>query len=146
VFPQIENKCGITSEHLKAATQMSTRLARLRGEDQLSQEAVEDLTEERKRAFTQVIRAYDEARAVIAFLRRREGDAEQITPNLYIANTRRRKTLASAAKPSPKPSAPPESGSFATAGTPPSETADAAEGSPTVPKTSSPKTSSPVVS
>jgi hypothetical protein len=127
-------------EDLKAATQMATRLTRLRGEEHLSPEVVAALTEERQRAFTQVIKAYDEARAAIAFLRRTEGDAEVITPNLYVANTRRRKALEPATgKPtdplSPSPVTPVPAGSIGAGtgnGAPPA--------SPTVPKTSSPYT------
>jgi hypothetical protein len=100
IYPKLQGKTSITLEELKAATQMATRLTRLRGENQLSPEVVAEVTDERQRAFTQVIKAYDEARAAIAFVRRAEGDAEQIAPNLYIANTRRRKGLESAgAKP-----------------------------------------------
>lgn len=144
VYPKIQGKTGITLEELKAATQMSARLTRLRGEAQLSPEAVADLAEERQRAFTQVVKAYDEARAAIAFLRRGEGDAELIAPNLYTANTRRRKALE---QPPATPPATTIPGTTAPVGTSPTGTVPAlgsatGNGStttlPTPPKTSSP--------
>jgi hypothetical protein len=144
VFPQIEGKTGITRDDLKAATQMATRLTRLRGEDQLSPEAVAELTEERQRAFTQLIKAYEEARAAIAFLRRAEGDADQIAPNVYIANTRRRRAFDPpvAKPPTTTPGTPPPTGSVPPRGAPAGGTAlpgnGAAPSTPTTPSTSSP--------
>jgi hypothetical protein len=133
IYPQIQGKCATTPEDIKAATQMSTRLARIRGEEQLSPAAVAAITEERQRAFTQLIKAYDEARAAITFIRRREGDAEQIAPNLYAANNRRRKALEAApAAPPPVPTAP--------APAPPAATDGAPTGAPNGP---TPKTSQP---
>jgi len=88
VFPQIEGKTGITREDLKAATQMATRLTRLRGEDQLAPEVVAEVTEERQRAFTQLIKAYDEARAAVAFLAargRRGADRAERVPREHAA-------------------------------------------------------------
>lgn len=117
IYPSIRGKCATTPEDLKAAMQMSTRLTRLRGEEHISPAAVAALTEERQRAFTQVIKAYDEARAAIAFLRRREGDLEQIAPNLYIANTRRRKGAEAPVIPAVTP---PTSGTPAPVAAPPS--------------------------
>jgi hypothetical protein len=48
-------------------------------------------TELRMRAFTVLVRTYDEARAAIGYLRRKEDDADTIAPNLYPGRPARRK-------------------------------------------------------
>jgi hypothetical protein len=49
-------------------------------------------TDQRQRVFTLTLRAYEEARSAVTYLRRREGDAESIAPNLYTGKARRRPT------------------------------------------------------
>lgn len=91
IFPSIQGKAATTPEELQAATQMATRLTRVIGMREQSPTVVATLTDERLRAFTQVIKAYDDARAAVSYLRRREGDVEEIVPNLYSGNTKPRK-------------------------------------------------------
>jgi hypothetical protein len=71
--------------------QMATRLTRVVGVREQSPAVVAALTDERLRAFTQLIKAYDDARAAVSYLRRREGDVDEIAPNLYSGNTKPRK-------------------------------------------------------
>lgn len=91
IFPNIQGKAGITLEELRIATQTATRLTRVVGVREQAPVVVAALVDERLRAFTQVINAYEEARAAIGFVRRREGDANEIAPNLYTANVVPRK-------------------------------------------------------
>lgn len=91
IFPTIQGKSTTTAEELKTATQTATRLTRLVGERDQSPALVAELAQERLRGFTQLLRTYDDARAALAFLRRVEGDADEIAPNLYTANTKRRR-------------------------------------------------------
>jgi hypothetical protein len=91
IFPSIQGKAATTPEELQAATQMATRLTRIIGVREQSPGVVAALTDERLRAFTQLIKAYDDARAAVSYLRRREGDVDDIAPNLYSGNTKPRK-------------------------------------------------------
>jgi hypothetical protein len=90
-LPNIQGKSALSTEELQAATQMATRLTRVVGVREQSPAVLAVLAEERLRAFTQMIKTYEDARSAVGFLRRREGDAEQIAPNLYTGNARRKK-------------------------------------------------------
>jgi hypothetical protein len=48
----------------------------------------------RQRSFTLFLRAYDEVRRAVSYLRWHEGDADSITPSLYAGRTSRRKPTA----------------------------------------------------
>lgn len=50
--------------------------------------------ETRQRAFTLFVRAYDDVRRAVTFLRWHEGDADSIVPSLYAGRTPRRKSAA----------------------------------------------------
>lgn len=91
ILPIILGKAGTTAEDLTAATQMATRLTRVIGVREQSPAVLAALAEERLRGFTRVIRVYEDARAAVMFIRRREGDADSIAPNLYSGNGRRRR-------------------------------------------------------
>jgi hypothetical protein len=91
IWPTINGKCATTAEELKAATQMATRLLRVVGLRDQAPAIVGALVEERMRAFTHVIKVYEEARSAIAFLRRKEEDADTIAPSLYTGRAPRRK-------------------------------------------------------
>lgn len=90
ILPTIQGKAGTTTEELQAATQMATRLTRIVGVREQSPAVMAALTDERLRAFTQVIKTYEDARAAVGFLRRRQGDVDDIAPNLYSGNTKAR--------------------------------------------------------
>jgi hypothetical protein len=51
---------------------------------------VAEATDQRLRVFTLMLRTYEEARAAIGYLRRREEDAESIAPTLYPGKGKRR--------------------------------------------------------
>jgi len=82
-WPEIQGKCGTTAEDLQAASRMGTRLTRivgLREQGPLQEPAV---VEQRDRVFKLTMRAYDETRAAVAYIRRRIGDVDSIMPSLY---------------------------------------------------------------
>jgi hypothetical protein len=82
-WPEIQGKCGTTAEDLQAASRMGTRLTRivgLREQGPLQEPAV---VEQRDRVFKLTMRAYDETRAAVAYVRRRIGDVDSIMPSLY---------------------------------------------------------------
>jgi hypothetical protein len=90
VWPKIQGKSATAQEDLQAASRIGTRLTRIVGirEQSSAQEAL--ATQQRQRVFTLMMRAYDETRAAVAFVRRREDDADSITPNLYTGRGRSR--------------------------------------------------------
>ena len=91
-WPQIQGKSATVAEDLETASLIGTRLTRVVGVREQGPAQVAAATEQRQRVFTLTLRAYEEARAAVAFLRRREGDAESIAPNLYTGKARRRPT------------------------------------------------------
>jgi hypothetical protein len=100
IWPKIEGKCATTPDDLKAATQMSTRLTRIVGLREQSPAVLAVLTEERMRAFTLLLKVYDEARSAVGYIRRHEGDVDSIAPLLYTGKSTRRKAT------EPDPTAP----------------------------------------
>ena len=91
IWPKIEGKCPTTLDDLKAATQMSPRLTRVVGLREQAPAVLAALTEERMRAFTLLLKVYDEARSAVSYLRRHEGDVDSIAPLLYTGKSTRRK-------------------------------------------------------
>jgi len=91
ILPKIQGKSATTVEDIQAATQMATRLTRVVGEREQAPAVVAELADERARAFTQLLRTYEDARAAITYLRRSSADADGIAPNLYTGNVRQRK-------------------------------------------------------
>jgi hypothetical protein len=91
IWPKIEGKCPTTLDDLTAATQMSTRVTRVVGLREQSPAVLAVLTEERMRAFTLMLKVYDEARSAVSYLRRHVGDADSIAPSLYTGKSTRRK-------------------------------------------------------
>jgi hypothetical protein len=89
-WPQIQGKTPTTAEDLATASRIGTRITRVVGLREQSPSKQNAVVEQRARVFALTMRAYDETRAAIAFVRRREGDTESITPNLYSGKGRYR--------------------------------------------------------
>jgi len=89
-WPQIQGKSAAVAEDLQAASRIATRITRIVGVRAQSSPQQDAAIEQRERVFALTMRAYDETRAAIAFVRRREGDSESITPNLYAGKGRYR--------------------------------------------------------
>jgi hypothetical protein len=81
---KLEGKTPLTLESVQAASRLGLRLTRLVGLREQGSPAEQEATELRRRAFTLTLRTYEDARAAVRFLRRREGDAESIAPTLYV--------------------------------------------------------------
>ena len=90
-WPQIQGKSATVAEDLQTASRVGTRLTRVLGLREQGPALLADATDKRMRAFTLMIRTYQEARAAIGYLRRHDGDADAIAPNLYSANNSRRR-------------------------------------------------------
>jgi hypothetical protein len=89
-WPQIQGKSPTVAEELQAASRIATRITRIVGVRAQGSPQQDAAIEARERVFALTMRAYGETRAAIAFVRRREGDAESITPNLYTGKARYR--------------------------------------------------------
>ena len=88
-WPQIQGKSATTSDDLKTANQMSTRLMRIVGLREQGPAMLAAASEARLRAFTQLIRVYEDARRAVNYLRAPQGDADTIAPSLYPGRERR---------------------------------------------------------
>jgi len=104
-WAQIQGKSATLAEDLQAASRIATRITRVLGVKEQSPAQEAAAVEQRLRVFTLTLRAYDEARAAISFVRRREGDADQITPNLYTGKGRNRPAPPPPTDQLPKPGA-----------------------------------------
>lgn len=84
----ISGKSAVTPEDLETAARLSRELLDVltsRADGTVQRGSAIDW---RQRAFTLLSRAYDDARAAIAYVRRQRTDAESIAPSLYVATKR----------------------------------------------------------
>jgi hypothetical protein len=88
-WAQIQNKTPVTEQELIAAKDLAERLIRAAGVREQSQAMVAEVAHVRQQAVTLMIKAYDQARRAVAFLRWNEGDAETIAPSLYAGRARK---------------------------------------------------------
>ena len=78
-----QNKTAVQLAELLRAQQLATGLLRVVGEREQAPAVVAAAAAKRSRAFTLFIRAYDEVRRAVTYLRWHEGDADLIAPSLY---------------------------------------------------------------
>jgi len=76
---------------LGRAQRLAIRLLRTVGLRAHAPKRVAAASEERQRAYTLVLRAYDEVRRAVGFLRWHQGDAEKLAPSLWKGRGRRRR-------------------------------------------------------
>lgn len=79
----VQGKTSAQLEELLEAEQLAEDLLLAVGERQQAPAAVADASAVRARAFTLLMRAYDEVRRGVLFLRHQEGDADTLAPSLY---------------------------------------------------------------
>jgi hypothetical protein len=109
----IKTKVAIVEAELDRAAELGTSLLQALGErDVTTAEMTEQdrAADTRFRAFTLLVRTYDEVRTAIRYLRRKEGDADVIAPSLYANRFRRRSSDPApehAGAPAPAPDAAP---------------------------------------
>jgi hypothetical protein len=109
-WARVENKSPVQWEQVEQAAQLGPRiLVALGARDQPAVKAPNpgDPSERRVRAFTVFVRAYDQCRRAVGYLRWNHGDADEIAPSLF-ANRGPRKASpgAEAAEPTASPPAP----------------------------------------
>jgi hypothetical protein len=98
-WPKIQGKSATAADELQAASRIATRLTRIIGLREQGPALLATATDQRMRAFTLVLRAYEEARDAVGYLRRHDEDADTIAPSLYLGVSKHRQT----ADPEPAP-------------------------------------------
>jgi hypothetical protein len=86
----LTGKTGISMEELEKAEVMADELLGAVAERELGQ-VVADAADNRQRAFTLFVNAYDQVRRAVLFLRHDEDDADTIIPSLYAGRSNRRR-------------------------------------------------------
>jgi hypothetical protein len=82
-WSKVQGKTPLTRAHLDEFEALSDRLLTTLGVKDQSEELVAESTLRRQRAFALFLRAYNEVRRAISFLRWNQGDVDSIIPSLY---------------------------------------------------------------
>jgi len=89
-WEKIQGKALTPLADVQTASRIGLRLTRIAGLRDQGPARLAAATELRMRAFTTVVRTYDEVRHAVFYLRRREDDADSIAPSLYPGKARRK--------------------------------------------------------
>jgi len=89
-WPKISEHAHTTLDEVTTAYRVAARLTRIVGLREQGPARLSAATELRMRAFTVLIRTYEETRDAIAYVRRHQGDGDSIAPSLYTGKARRR--------------------------------------------------------
>jgi hypothetical protein len=111
-FAEVEGKCATTRDELNRAELVAAGILRAVGLKEQGTALIASTSDIRARALTLLLRVYDSARRVVAYLRWNENDADSIAPSLYAGRTGTRKKASSDAAeagkvPTGSPTAPP---------------------------------------
>jgi hypothetical protein len=85
-WPNIQGKCAVTTDEIAHALQLAIRLLRGASARELSPEQLAQMADDRNRAFSLLMEAYDDARRAVQYIRYHENDADTIAPNIYSFN------------------------------------------------------------
>jgi hypothetical protein len=115
----ISGKTALAPAELDTAEQLADRLITAVGQREQAPAVVGVASENRQRAFTLFVKAYDDVRRAVAFLRWHEADAESIAPSIYAGRNGGSRRKSNAEQPSvgtdtPAAPAPGPSGSVST--------------------------------
>ena len=80
----LEGKVPLTQEHLERFQALGEKLLAMVGEREQTPARVDEVADQRQRAFTLLDQAYDEVRRAVTFLRWHEGDADSVAPPLRV--------------------------------------------------------------
>jgi len=87
---QIGDKSSLTAEEKAQAKAQAERVLQALTARAFSDEEVAEATRQRQAAFTLFVRAYEEVKRGVVFLRWHEGDADELLPSLYSLKVGRR--------------------------------------------------------
>ncbi|MEY4510596.1 MAG: hypothetical protein RLZZ450_2718 [Pseudomonadota bacterium] len=79
----VQSKTAVQLPEILQANQLARRLLRVVGEREQAPAVAAEAAANRSRAFALFLRAYDEVRRAVTYLRWRDGDWDQFTPSLY---------------------------------------------------------------
>jgi hypothetical protein len=82
-WPVIANKNPITEADLDRAEIVGDEMIRAIGIREQASELSIQAADQRRRAYSLFVRAYDEIRRIVTYLRWHQGDADRIAPSLY---------------------------------------------------------------
>jgi hypothetical protein len=90
ILPKVKGLVLVTPAMVKHALELGQRLHVALGVKRVGAVAsINEPQRTRQRAYTLFVRSYDECRRGIAYLRARQGDAELITPSIYVKQRKR---------------------------------------------------------
>jgi hypothetical protein len=98
-WSRYENRCPITRADLMEAAHIAAEISRRAGSRERTPEALREARDRRARAFTLLVESYNEVRAAVVFLRRKQGDANHYAPPLTRRKRRRKRNRAPAVSP-----------------------------------------------
>jgi hypothetical protein len=87
VWPAIQGKTALSLAEILSAKQLGERLVRAAGLREQSPASVGEVAHIRQQAMSLLVKAYDEVRRGVSFLRWREDDLDTIAPSLYAGRT-----------------------------------------------------------
>ena len=87
-WPDIQGQTGIKPEEIDEAQQLFQAIMKAAGERAHSAERIASVSDDRLRAWTLFVNAYDQGRRAITFLRWNDGDADKYAPSLYSGRNR----------------------------------------------------------
>jgi hypothetical protein len=79
----VQSKTAVSLPEILQANQLARRLLRVVGEREQAPAVAAEATASRSRAFALFIKAYDEVRRAVTYLRWRDGDWDRFVPSLY---------------------------------------------------------------
>jgi hypothetical protein len=91
-YGKLEGKWGTDRGEIRRALEIAAAIAKVVGEREQTAARVAEAADMRARAFTLFLRAYDEARRAVTYLRWHKADVADITPSLYAKRGRRKNT------------------------------------------------------
>jgi hypothetical protein len=106
-WAKISAHAHTTREEVTMAYRIGARLTRIAGLREQGPARLAAATELRMRAFTVLLRTYDEARDAIGYIRRHQDDVDSIAPSLYPGRSRRREVEEAPITPVPGPTTTP---------------------------------------
>lgn len=105
----IRGKTAVTRDEIERAATLGPELLIVLGaREKAPERSPEQLADQRRRAFTLLVRAYDDCRRAVSYLRWREGDASKMAPSLFSRRSRKKAKTASATTTQDAPSVAPE--------------------------------------
>lgn len=103
-WSEIVGKTAISQEELVEAEQLTERIIRAYGERSQESTKVTAASDDRQRAFTLLVNAYDQARRAASYVRWSEGDVDKWVPSLWQGRGGRGEKKVVTPEPAPTPS------------------------------------------